>query len=420
MSDPARLRHNRAFNLLWGGQTVNGLGSMVSSVALPLLAVSRLDASTLQVGALEAAQWAPALVLGLPAGVWADRHRRRPLMIWANLGQAMAACIVPLAAFVGLLSMPVLLLAAMGSGLFGVVFQAAYSPFLRTIVRRDHLVEANGRLRSSASASRICGPALGGALVEVVGAATAVLVDAASFLVSLGCLARIESPEPVATRSAGDTSLRAAVLEGFRQLGREPLLRVVIVAPAAMNCLLTAAGAIEIVFLVRDVGLSPGPIGVLLATGSVGGLVGALVAGRLTDHVGLRTTARLILVITSPFGLLMALAHTGTRLACFACGLFVVSFGLAVLSISFATLRQLASPPEVLGRISAMAQLLMSAAMPAGALAGGALGWALGPRFGLATALAGLTALGVALASNTTLRDGPRSDVADQIDEQLA
>lgn len=184
MSEASDLRHNRPFNMLWAGQTVNGLGSMVSTVALPLVALNQLHATTFQVGLLTAVERVPALLIGLLVGVWVDRHRRRPTMMWANLGQAVAIGIVPFSAAVGFLSLPLLLLAAALAGLFGTFFQTAYSPYLQVIVPRNQLATANSRLRSSRSATSIGGPAAGGVLVQLVGAATAVGADAASFLVS--------------------------------------------------------------------------------------------------------------------------------------------------------------------------------------------------------------------------------------------
>ncbi len=148
---------------------------MVSSIALPLLAIDRLHATTVEVALLEAVEWLPALLIGLPVGILVDRHVPRVLMLGANLGQAAAMASVPLAAALGRLNLALLLGAAAAAGLFAVFFQTAYSPYVRHLVGAPDLVEANARLQAGASVAAVSGPGLGGALVQAVGAASAVM-----------------------------------------------------------------------------------------------------------------------------------------------------------------------------------------------------------------------------------------------------
>ncbi|TWP32737.1 MFS transporter [Leekyejoonella antrihumi] len=409
----ATLWRNRSFNLLWAGQTVNGLGSAVSTVAIPLVAVEQLDASPFGVGVLTAAEWLPALFVGLLAGVWVDRHRRRATMMWAAAGQAIAMAIVPAVAQWGHLTMPVLLASAGLCGLFGVFFRTAYSPYLRDVVPKEDLARANAKLRSSRSVANICGPALGGALVQLIGAARAVGADAVSFLVACLCVSRIDTKEAAPSRTSGDTSLWSAIAEGVAYLARARLLRAVTLSLAAINFLLTAAGAVEIYFLVREIGLSADAIGVVLAVGSIGGLAGAFVAGGVTDRFGYSLAATGSLCLTAPFGLLMACAGHGPAVSLFAVGLFVLTFGLAISTVAFATLRQLASSPAILGRVSATSDVLMSASMPLGAVIGGALGSWVGVRAALFVIVAALSLLGLGLtigrplASSDTAAEHP-------------
>ncbi len=403
---PGRLSANRAFRLLWAGQSVNELGSFISMVALPLLAVSHLNASTLDVGALEAVQWIPAVVIGLPAGALVDRsHHRRHIMMAANLGQAAALASVPVTAAAGVLSLFTLLAAAFAAGLFGVFFQTAYSPFLRAIVPPDQLVAANGRLQSSWSAAQVSGPAIGGVLVQVIGAANAVIADAASFLISLVSLWAIRADEPL-TSAPSRQSVRTQIRGGLHHLGADPLLRTMAIVGALANLLLTAIGAVEIVFLVRSVGVTAGGVGVLLATSGIGGLAGALSASPIERWLGTPLTARSALACTAPFALLIPLTYRGAALVFFALGAFAASFGISVVSIMFASLRQATCPPHLLGRVGASSQLLTAVTIPVGAIAGGILGQHIGNRSAILVGAIAYTAVGLA-ASMSPLRRAP-------------
>ena len=206
----------RPLRLFVAGQGVNALGTMVSSVALPLVALDRLHASTFVVGALEALQWLPAVLVGLPAGALLDRHQSRApaVMMAANLGQAAAVASVPAAAAAGVLGVPVLLGAAVVAGLFTVWFQAGYSPYLRALVEGDDYLRANARTGGVRSAAMLGGPTLAGALVEAVGSATTILTDAASFLVSFVSLALLGKPRQLVASEAGG-SLVAQVKQGL-------------------------------------------------------------------------------------------------------------------------------------------------------------------------------------------------------------
>ena len=206
-------RRWRDFRCLWAGESVSLLGSEVTRLALPLAAVVTLHASAGQLGLLGAAAYAPFLVFGLPAGLWVDRHRRRPVLIVADLGQLAAIGSVPLLAVLGALSVPALLIAAFAAGTFAVFFELAYRAYLPAIVPVEALTGANSRLTASESAAEIGGPGLGGVLAQVFGAPYALLLDAASFLFSAIGLASIRQREQPPVRDPAP--LRAQVADGF-------------------------------------------------------------------------------------------------------------------------------------------------------------------------------------------------------------
>lgn len=389
--------------MFWAGQGASSLGYFVSMVAIPLLAITRLGASTFEVTALEALEWAPAMFIGLYAGVLVDRSRRkRQIMMTASLVQAAAIGSIPVTAAAGVITIGSVFAAVFTSGLASVFFQTASPSFLRGMVPADQLVTANARLQGSTSAAQISGPPLGGVLVQVTGAANAVVVDAVSFLACMLALAVIRVDEPAAAQPG--QSVRAEVMEGLRYIGASAVLRSTAVVSTLANLLLTAIGAVEVVFLVRVVGVAAGSVGVLLAITGAGGLAGALATGPLHRRYGTSLIARLALACTAPFAMLMPLTHRGAGLALFATGAFVSCFGIVVTGITFASIRQVACPRRMLGRVSSVFRLLMSVSMPAGALAGGILGQDLGLRDGLLVITAVLTVVGLGSAAGALRR----------------
>lgn len=391
--------------LFVAGQGVNGLGSAISSVALPLVAVERLHASTFTVGALEAVEWIPAVVVGLPVGALVDRHpeRTRTVMILANLAQAAAAATVPAAAAAGRLSLAVLAGAACALGFFTVFFQAGYAPYLRSLAVGDDLLQATSRARGAQSAASLSGPALAGALVQAVGSATTVLADAASFLVSLASLAATRPPRSPPPPAGPPARLRDQIAEGVRHLWASPLLRTLAWATAGANLLLTAMGALEVVFLVRAVHLQAAWIGGLFALGGAGSLAGSLLAGRLARRLGLARLARCAVAVTAPGALLMPLTRHGAGVAFFAVAGPTASLGIALASVGFLTLRLQHCPAHLQARVSTASRTLTAATIPLGALLGGALGQLLGTRLALLVVAGGYVAFGLCLLASSAL-----------------
>lgn len=399
----------RSFRLLWTGQTVNIAGTWVSSVALPLVAVDRLHASTFDVGLLEAMQWIPAVLIGLPVGALADRCRPRLLMMGANLGQAAATAAVPLTAAFGALTLTVLLGAATAAGFFGVFFQTAYSPYIREVVDPDDLTVATARLQAGQSAAKVSGPSIAGVLVATIGAANTVIADAASFIV---CFAALLMSEPGAAKKAPlRQPMGKQIAEGLRHLKASSLLVTLTACTASANFFLTAIGAIEIVFLVRAVNVPAWTIGLLFTISGTGGLLGAIFATKLSGHVDTFTVARRALALTAPFAVLIPLAHHGPAVILFAIGGFIVTFGLTLVSVAFSSLRLLHCPPDLLGRITGASRLLSAASIPIGALLGAGLGQVLGTRTALLLLAVGYVGFSLAIL-RTPLRAPLLKDTA--------
>ncbi|MFF2846120.1 MFS transporter [Streptomyces sp. NPDC058001] len=406
------LRRHRDFRLLWCGETAGKFGASVTGVAMPLIAVSTLDASTFEVGLLSAATWAPWLIIGLPVGVWVDRLRRRPIMLAAAAVSLLLFAGVPVAAWFGWLSIGLLLVVALLTGTAAVCFQTAYSAYLPSILEPDDQPEGNAKLHGSASAAQIAGLGSGGLIAQLAGAVNGMFANAATFLVSLLCLAGIRHREPRVTRTEHrPRSLVSEVREGLRLIAVDPWFRTLTLFGAASNLALMGYQSIQVVFLVRSVGLTPGTVGALIAASSAGGVAGAFVARRVAHRIGTARATLLFELGLPMLALLIPLTVGGAGILLFVAGGFSVSAGVVAGNIIKASFQQRYCPPDLLGRLTASTAFLSYGAIPVGALLGGALGTALGLRAAMAITTAGvpLAALILLFSPIRRSRDLPTS-----------
>ncbi|WP_427895384.1 MFS transporter [Kribbella sp. GL6] len=388
------LRTQRDFRLFWIGETVNRFGSATSSVALPLIAISMLDATTFEVGLLTAAAWAPWLLIGLPTGAWIDRVRRRPAMLASSAVSAVLFAIIPLAAGTRVLSVQLLLAVALVAGASTVVFQTAYTAYLPTLLDPADHAEGNAKLHGSAAAAQIAGLGCGGLLVQFVGAANTLLIDAASFLVALACLTAIRFRE----RRTTNPSRPGAIREGVRLVAHDVWLRTLTIFGAVSNLALMGYQAIVVVFLVRAAGLSAGTVGVLVAAASSGGVLGAIVGRRLMRF----GTARALLLCELGLPTLALLIPLGPW--CYLIGAFGVSLGVVGGNVVKATFLQSYCPQELFGRVTATTAFVNYGTVPLGALLGGTLGQVLGLTPALWITTAGVPLAGLVLLASPIRR----------------
>jgi len=402
---------HRNFRLLWIGETISGAGSSMAAIGVPLLAVTVLRASTFAVSALTAAAYLPWLVIGLPVGAWVDRLATRPLMIACDLISALLYASLPVAAWLGVLDTAQVVAVALLAGAANVFFATAYQVYLPSLVTAAELVEGNAKLQGGAQVASIGGRGLAGLAAEAIGAAPALLFNSASFLVSAACLLRIR---PIAVPGQTVAAPRRGRLheqtwEGIRFVASDRYLRFFTVYAALSNLSYAGNLALVVVFLVRVVGLSPAAVGVLTATSGLGGLLGALVARRLTRVLG---TARALLLTTlgsGLSGLLIPLTAKGPRIACYVAGSALVAAGVVIGNVILGSFRQEYCPPRMLGRVTASMRFLAYGAIPLGALLAGALGTAFGIRNGLWAVLVIFAASGLFLLIRDirTARDLP-------------
>ncbi|MGW3427712.1 MFS transporter [Streptomyces melanosporofaciens] len=392
------LRRHRDFRLLWCGETAGKYGAAVTGVAMPLIAVSTLHADTFEVGLLTAASWAPWLVIGLPAGAWVDRWRRRPVMLAAAAVSLVLFASVPVAAWCGLLSIPLLLAVALLTGTAAVFFQTAYSAYLAGLLDPGDQPEGNAKLHGSASAAQIAGQGSGGLIAQLAGAVNGMFVNAATFLVSLVCLTGIGFREPRVPRAERPPrALAHEVAEGLRLIARDRWLRTLTLFAAASNLALMGYQSIRVVFLVRTVGLSPGPVGGLIAAVSLGGVAGAFCARRVAARVGDARATLLFELGLAVGALLMPMTAEGPWVVLFVAGGFCVTAGVVAGNVLKAGFQQRYCPPELLGRLTASSAFVSYGTLPLGALLGGALGTALGLRAAMWITTAGIPLAGLIL-----------------------
>ncbi|MFJ4655870.1 MFS transporter [Nocardia sp. NPDC088792] len=402
LAPPRKVVTRRDFRLLWFGQTISLLGSNVSTVALPLVMVVTLRADTFTVGLLTSVAWLPWLVIGLPAGAWVDRLARRPVMLWCDIVSLVAVMTVPLAAWLGLLTITHLFVVAAVGGCAKVFFTTAYRAYLPSLIPSDELLPANARLYGSESTVQVVGPGLGGVLATVFGAVSGLVLDALSFGISALCLwgIRTAEPRPAATARGG---LRSEIGEGLRFVVHDPYLRVLVCYSAAVNIALMGFTSISVLFLVRDVGASAATVGVVLALSSAGGAVGALVAGRVSGRFGTARAVVLLQVATVPMGLLIPLTSGGIGLVWYVVGVLAIEIGGVASNVIINTFRQQYCPPDLLGRINASMAMVTVGVVPLGGVLAGGLGTVFGVRQAI-WMMTGLLALSVAILLMSRIR----------------
>ncbi|MFD8495925.1 MFS transporter [Amycolatopsis sp. NPDC059657] len=401
------------FGLLWAGQAASVFGGQIGDVSVRLLAATVLAATPFELGLLSAAQTAGFLLIALPAGVLADRMRRRPVLISCDLLRAGLLTLVPALWWFDVLTFPQLLFVVFAAGLAQVVFDVTYQSYVPALVGRAALVAANGRLESTRSTAVAAGPALGGVLSQALGAVNAVFLTSAGYVASAFLLSRIPAVEELPANSEA-RSLRSQIAEGLKFVLGNRLLRTTTVAATIFNFSYGITQPLVVVLLAQELALAGSVVGALLALAGAGGLAGALVAGKVADAIGRSRAIWVSELACVPAFLLLPLTFPGWGLAFFAAGFFLAHLILSVFNVSNLSFRQAICPDRLLGRMNASVRFLMWGALPLGALAGGLLGTALGARWALVVAGAGFlgAAMVLLLSPLRRLRDLPEAVAA--------
>jgi len=368
-----RLDRDLSFLLLWAGQTLSSLGSSVSALAIPTAAIFLFHAGPLEVSILGALQVLTFAGLGLLLGPYADRFRKRPIMIACDAGRCLLLGSIPIAGAAHLLTLGQLYAVAFGTGCFNVFFQVAYQSYLPSLVTRSRLMEANSRLYVTETAADTIGPAIGGVLIQLVGAALAVAVDAVSYLLSALAFLLIPRAEP-ATRGAAAGSFRADLAEGLRFVLGHPVLRRIAAGNATFTIGWRAIEAILLLYCYRILHLSPPQVGVLFGVNGVALVGGALLRERATRLIGF---GRLLIVTSLLCGLqcfLIAGAGLGLGPPAVVVAFVILGIASGMFDVAQLTLRQLLTPDRLQARMNATMRTLFWGPRPIGFLLGGVAG----------------------------------------------
>jgi MFS family permease len=399
------------FRRFWVGQTISVFGDQISYVAIPLTAVITLDATASEMGILTFAGRLPWLVIGLFAGLWVDRLRRRPILMTADLVRSLLLLAIPLLAIANLLRIEVLYVIAVLAGILGVFFDVAWFAYLPTLVGRAQLVEGHSKLQVSANVAGVAGPSLAGVLVQLLTAPIAVLLDALSFLVSALALSLIRTPEPEVATPAERRGLRAELGEGLRYVVSNPLIRGIVAGGTIHNFANTMLMAVVVLYLTRELGIEPAVIGLIFAVFSAGALLGALVAGPVARRLGLGPATLIGQFVTAAGGMFYPLATGATPvdIALLMTGQFIWAFTRPIMNINLSSLMAGITPDHLMGRMTASRRFIMWGVMPLGGLAGGFLGEAIGLRETVVVVIGGevLAGLVYALSPISRVREQP-------------
>lgn len=384
VAPPAAPPGRRDLHLLFAAAGASNLGLQVGSLALPLVAVLALSASPAEVGLLATLTTAAFLLIGLPAGVWVDRMRRRGVMIAADLARAVLYASVPAAWWLGALTIEQLYAVALLSGVATVFFDVSAHSYLPHVAGRDRLIEANSVLGSIDSVVHIGGRSAAGFLVQLASAPATVVVTAAGYLVSGAFLLGIRRREPAVPAPGGPReSMLRSIGAGARFVAGHPVLRAVAIAGSMTNLGMQLILVMLPVLLVERLGISAGVLGLFFAVGGVSGLIGAATATRVVRRLGAGRALWLLGVVIAPAGLLVPLIDSGPLLWLAGLGWVVVVYKIAVDNVVLVSFRQKVTPDHLLGRQTATMRFLLTGSVAIGAALSGLIGGLAGPRTAL-------------------------------------
>jgi MFS family permease len=404
------LWRDRNFLTLWSGQALSQFGAQITELAIPVLAVLVLGATEWEVGLLGAAQMAAFLLVGLPAGAWIDRMRKRHVMIWADLVRAVALGSIPILWLLGVLHIGQLIAVALVMGVATVFFDVSYQSIIPSLVRPSQIAEANGKLESTNQLAGLAGPAAGGALVGILMAPFAIVATVGTYLASFVALLLTRDHEQPHARE-DRRPLAREIGEGLAWVFGNPWLRRIVATTGVSNLFSTLSFTLLPLFLLRELGLSPAAMGVIFSLGAIGGLAGAVATPHIVRRLGEARAIPVSAIGFSVVALALPVAATVPQIAfaLLVAQSFVASFTVLVYNITQVTFRQRVTPGRLLGRMNASIRFCVWGVMPLAALAAGGLGAWLGvvPTMWIGAIGCLVSALPVVASGFWRLRDLP-------------
>lgn len=408
-SDSATARslwHNREFLKFWTGESLSLLGTQVTALALPLIAIDAFNSSQQLVGVLRFLELAPYIGLALVFGVWVDRVSRRKVMLWTNVVRMVLVAAVPVLHWAGALDTATLLGIACAVGVASVLFDVSWMPFVTTLVTDPgHRVEANAKMGISQSASDVAGPGIAGLLIAVLSASGALIIDAFSYLASVVSLALIRTPEPRPVQ-AEQRHLLSEMRAGVDWVFRKAILRWLAVVGFCCNFSMNAVWILFLLYSRRELHLSALTIGVILAAASVGGLTGATISTRVVKRLPLGQAYFIAQsgLLLGPAIIVLAQGPKPVVVTLLTVAFFVTDLGLGVANVIIVSVRQSATPQSMMSRMTACFRMLLFGGGALGALTAGLLAGAIGDKAALVVAAIGSAAVVLALVRSPVSR----------------
>lgn len=395
----------------WFSQSVSRAGVQIATLALPLAAIYLFDATAAELGFINAALFAPYLAVTLLAGVWIDRHRKRPILIAAEAGRVAALAVAAGLGLGGFLELSHLYVIAFAMGVFAVLFDVSGTAYLPALIGRDRLLDGNGKLQATIVVSQAGGPALGGALVQLATAPLTLAVSAVTSVASVVAMLFIRAPEAAPERPDADRKVLGDIAESLRFIAGDRYLRFLTIRSGVNNLFFTARNTVLPLFILQTLGLGSTALGLVLGVGAIGALLGTVIAKPLVGRLGPGRTIALSYGVSSGVQVLLPLAvgPPALALAIMMPMFFISGCFMTVGNTNVATLQQMLIPRRLLGRAVAGMRTVTWGSMPLGALLGGFLGSVIGVREALIVTAAGfcLSALWIALSPVAKLRTMP-------------
>lgn len=377
------LWQNQAFVRVWTAASISIFGALITRVALPLIAILTLSAGPIEIAVLRSIDLLAALVVGLVAGAWVDRLRRRPILIWADLLRAGLLLSIPASFVLGTLALWQILAVAASTAVLTTFFDAADNAYLPTIVERERLVEANSALAASGSVAEFAGFGISGFLVQFLTGPIAVVINAVTYLVSAVLLLTVRAAEaPAPARTDREPVLRE-IRHGIGLVRRDPILRAFLGAQMLMSMLWGVFGALWFLYALEELGIGPALIGVIAGVGGVSSFFGAVVATRVTRRWGVGRTAIVAMLLASLGNLFPALAPTGLPLV--AAGFLMAQQlltdqAITIYDVTEMSVRQSLVADRELGRVASVFHVGSAAAQLIATIGAGFLAEAIGLR----------------------------------------
>ncbi len=359
------LWRNNAFVRVWTAASISIFGSLITRIALPLVAILTLNAGPIEVALLRSMDLIAALLVGLVAGAWVDRLRRRPVLIWADLGRAALLGSIPLSFVLGTLALWQLLAVAGLAAVLTTFFDAADNAYLPTIVERGQLVEANSALAASGSVAEFAGFGISGILVQILTGPITIVINAVTYIVSAVLLMTVRHQEPPPPAHADREPVLDEIRHGIRLVRHDPVLRAFAGAQMLMSMLWGIFGATWFLFALNELGVSPALVGVIAGVGGASSFIGAVVATRSTRRWGVGPVAIAAMLLAAVGNAFIPLAPAGlpiVAVACLVAQQLIADSAITVYDVTETSVRQTLVNDRELGRVASTFQVASAGA----------------------------------------------------------